>query len=95
MGESVAQPLRYYDCNVTGSLRLLEAMDRAGVRRLIYSSTCATYGNAEEMPITEQTPTVPVNPYAHRQLEIVLLLCALLTAAGRVGTVRPSSLRRM
>jgi UDP-glucose 4-epimerase len=95
VGESTREPLRYWHNITSNTLGLLEAMDRAGVRRLIYSSTCATYGNAEEMPITEQTPTVPVNPYAHRQLEIVLLLCALLTAAGRVGTVRPSSLRRM
>jgi UDP-glucose 4-epimerase len=95
VGESTREPLRYWHNITSNTLGLLEAMDRAGVRRLIYSSTCATYGNAEEMPITEQTPTVPVNPYAHRGLAIALLrLRAHQTCAGRLVTVRPSSLRR-
>ena len=73
VGESTREPLRYWHNITSNTLGLLEAMDRVGVRRLIYSSTCATYGNAAEMPITEQTPTVPVNPYAHRLLAITFL----------------------
>ena len=73
VGESTREPLRYWHNITSNTLALLEAMDRVGVRRLIYSSTCATYGNAEEMPITEQTPTVPVNPYASRLLDIAPL----------------------
>ena len=73
VGESTREPLRYWHNITSNTLALLEAMDRVGVRRLIYSSTCATYGNAEEMPITEQTPTVPVNPYASRLLDIASL----------------------
>src|SRR5215471_13930368 len=58
VGESVTAPGRYYDVNVSGTRTLLDAMVRAGVRSIIFSSSCAIYGEPERMPITEQT--VPI-----------------------------------
>jgi UDP-glucose-4-epimerase GalE len=63
VGESVEQPSKYYDNNVVGTLNLLEAMRAAGVGRLVFSSTCATYGNPLRLPIDESHPQNPVNPY--------------------------------
>jgi UDP-glucose 4-epimerase len=63
VGESVEQPSEYYDNNVVGTLNLLEAMRAAGVGRLVFSSTCATYGNPLRLPIDESHPQNPVNPY--------------------------------
>ena len=68
VGESVQQPLRYYDNNTAGSLSLLQAMDQAGVTRIVFSSTCATYGQPQQVPITEQTPQAPINPYGWSKL---------------------------
>jgi len=63
VGESVRQPLRYYQQNVTGLLNLLEAMCRAGTRRIVFSSTASVYGTPEHLPLTEAAPLRPVNPY--------------------------------
>jgi len=63
VGESVADPQKYYENNVGGSLSLLRAMLEAGCRRLVFSSTCAIYGEPAEIPIGEMTPQNPVNPY--------------------------------
>jgi UDP-glucose 4-epimerase len=63
VGESVANPLSYYDNNTAGTICLLRAMDEAGVNRLVFSSTCATYGEPQRMPIVETTPQAPINPY--------------------------------
>lgn len=63
VGESVTDPLAYYRNNTAGALSLLEAMDRAGVRRMVFSSTCATYGEPREVPIVETLPQSPINPY--------------------------------
>ena len=63
VGESMKFPGRYYDINVHGSRVLLDAMTRAGVRALVFSSSCATYGAPRELPITEETPKEPINPY--------------------------------
>lgn len=63
VGESVTQPLTYYRNNTAGTESLLEAMDQACVRRLVFSSTCATYGEPEETPIVETTRQEPINPY--------------------------------
>jgi len=63
VSESMAEPLRYYHNITFNTLTLLEAMKAHKVRKLIYSSTCATYGEPKEMPITEDTPQVPINPY--------------------------------
>ena len=68
VGESVEQPLLYYDNNTAGSISLLRACDAAGVRRVVFSSTCATYGEPEAMPITEQTAQRPINPYGSSKL---------------------------
>ncbi len=70
VGESVDEPLRYYRANTAGTLSLLDAMDRAGVRRLVFSSTCATYGEPppERIPIDESCPQSPVNPYGRSKL---------------------------
>ncbi|KAM7255054.1 hypothetical protein ACFE04_020295 [Oxalis oulophora] len=63
VGESTMDPLKYYH-NITGNtLGVLEAMAKSGVNTLIYSSTCATYGEPDKMPITEETPQFPINPY--------------------------------
>ncbi|KAG0494583.1 hypothetical protein HPP92_005577 [Vanilla planifolia] len=63
VGESTLEPLRYYHNITANTLVILEAMAKHGVRTLIYSSTCATYGEPDKMPITEKTPQFPINPY--------------------------------
>ncbi|EKF73279.1 UDP-galactose 4-epimerase [Alcanivorax hongdengensis A-11-3] len=70
VGESVAQPLRYYDCNVTGTLRLLEAMDNAGVRTMVFSSSATVYGDPASVPIREDFPLSATNPYGATKLHI-------------------------
>ena len=68
VGESMEHPAKYYQNNVAGTLALLEAMREANVRRIVFSSTCATYGEPGEMPIRERTPQAPVNPYGFSKL---------------------------
>ncbi len=63
VGESVKDPHLYYDNNVGGTLSLLWAMREVGIPRLVFSSSCATYGQPDQMPITEDTPQRPINPY--------------------------------
>ena len=63
VGESVGDPLAYYDNNTGGAVSLLLAMKAAGVRRMVFSSTCATYGEPETTPIVETMPQSPINPY--------------------------------
>ncbi|WP_374332686.1 UDP-glucose 4-epimerase GalE [Aestuariivirga sp.] len=75
VGESVTRPEIYYDNNVSGTLSLLRAMAEAGSRNLIVSSTCATYGQPQRMPITEETPQVPLNPYGRSKL-MMEMMCA-------------------
>jgi UDP-glucose-4-epimerase GalE len=70
VGESVRDPRKYYSSNVIGALNLLSAMLDAGVRRLIFSSTCATYGMPDEIPITESHRQLPINPYGNTKLVI-------------------------
>lgn len=69
VGESVANPLQYYTNITSNTVTLLRAMRGEGVHKLVYSSTCATYGNPVSMPITEETPTVPINPYGRAKLD--------------------------
>jgi UDP-glucose 4-epimerase len=66
--ESVAEPLRYYRNNTANSRSLFEVAIRSGVRRLIFSSTAAVYGNAPSNPISEDTPVAPVSPYGSSKL---------------------------
>jgi UDP-glucose 4-epimerase len=68
VGESVLEPLLYYRNNTNGTLGLLEAMQAAGVKRLVFSSTCATYGEPAAMPIHEEMPQSPINPYGWSKL---------------------------
>lgn len=68
VGESVAEPAKYYENNVVGSLHLLEAMRAAGVTRIVFSSTTATYGVPDRVPITEDMPQRPINPYGTTKL---------------------------
>ncbi len=68
VGESVERPLDYYHNNVAGMTSLLRAMKETAVRRLVFSSTCATYGEPVHMPITETTPQQPINPYGRSKL---------------------------
>jgi len=63
VGESVTEPLSYYDNNTSGTISLLRAMDFSGVKRLVFSSTCATYGEPETTPIVETMRQEPINPY--------------------------------
>jgi UDP-glucose 4-epimerase len=70
VGESCIEPEKYYHNNVTGTLNLLRAMRRAGVQQLIFSSTCATYGIPDQLPITEATPQKPINPYGASKLAV-------------------------
>ena len=70
VGESMADPARYYRNNVAGSLSLLEAMHAAGVTRIVFSSTTATYGAPQQMPITEAMPQQPINPYGFTKLVV-------------------------
>jgi UDP-glucose-4-epimerase GalE len=68
VGESVHEPERYFRNNTGGSLALLDAMRRHGVRRLVFSSTAAVYGNPDSVPIPEHAPLRPVNPYGESKL---------------------------
>ena len=70
VGESVSDPAKYYRNNVVGTLSLLDAMRASGVRRIVFSSTCATYGVPERVPIGEDHPQSPVNPYGFTKLAI-------------------------
>jgi UDP-arabinose 4-epimerase len=74
VGESVQDPGRYYRNNVAGTLTLLEAMRDHGIDKLIFSSTCATYGIPEQVPITEDHPQRPINPYGMSKLMIEQIL---------------------
>ena len=68
VGESVQTPLMYYENNTAGVVSLLQAMRDAGVRRIVHSSTCATYGEPDTMPIREDTRQSPINPYGWSKL---------------------------
>lgn len=70
VGESVDQPVRYFRANLGGTLNLLDAMRYAGIRRLVFSSTAACYGEPEEVPITEEALTRPTNPYGASKLAV-------------------------
>ncbi|MEU0404192.1 UDP-glucose 4-epimerase GalE [Streptomyces sp. NPDC006197] len=70
VGESVARPEKYWENNVGGTMALLAAMRSAGVRKLVFSSTAATYGEPETVPITETAPTAPTSPYGASKLAV-------------------------
>lgn len=74
VGESVEDPLLYYRNNVGGTMALLSAMTAEGVDRLVFSSTCATYGTPATNPIREDMPQNPINPYGHSKLMVERIL---------------------
>ena len=82
VGESVEKPLLYYRNNVVATLALLGAMQEAGVKKFIFSSTCATYGIPAELPITEEFPQIPINPYGNTKLAIEMALQDLAKAGS-------------
>ena len=70
VGESVAQPLAYWDVNVAGSRMLLAAMQAHGCRTLVFSSSATVYGLPEQVPIPETAPVRPINPYGHTKAAV-------------------------
>nr|P13226.2 RecName: Full=UDP-glucose 4-epimerase; AltName: Full=Galactowaldenase; AltName: Full=UDP-galactose 4-epimerase [Streptomyces lividans] len=82
VGESVVKPEKYWDNNVGGTMALLEAMRGAGVRRLVFSSTAATYGEPEQVPIVESAPTRPTNPYGASKLAVDHMITGEAAAHG-------------
>ena len=82
VGESVHHPGKYYENNLTGSLLLLDAMAAAGVTRLVFSSTCAVYGEPQRLPLSEDHPTAPVNAYGESKLAVERALRHFDTAHG-------------
>lgn len=86
VAESVAQPDLYWRNNVAGSLELLEAMRAEGVERIIFSSTAATYGEPETVPIRPDAPTHPTNPYGDSKLAVDLMLTGYARAYGLAAT---------
>jgi UDP-glucose 4-epimerase len=87
VGESVREPLRYYRNNLASTVSLVEAMDACGVNRLVFSSTCATYGEPapEHIPMTEDCPQQPVNPYGRCKLAVEQMLFDHLHARATGG----------
>ncbi len=82
VGESVTAPLKYYFNNGAATLRLLNAMIGAGVKKFVFSSTCATFGVPASLPIHENLPQAPINPYGQTKLDIENALKALAVAHG-------------
>ncbi len=83
VGESVAQPLRYFDNNIGSTVTLLQAMDRAGVRRVLFSSSATVYGDPDSVPITESSRLQVTNPYGRTKLVCEDILRDLQAADSR------------
>ena len=90
VGESVAEPLRYYANNIGGTVSLLQAMDAAACRTLVFSSSATVYGDPASVPITESFPTSHTNPYGHSKLVCEGMLAAQRAAnpVWRLGVLR-------
>jgi UDP-arabinose 4-epimerase len=86
VGESVTNPGKYYRNNVAGSLALLEAMRDFGTSRIVFSSSCATYGLPDRCPISEDAPQRPINPYGASKLMVERMLADFGSAYGLVWT---------
>jgi UDP-glucose-4-epimerase GalE len=82
VGESVLEPGKYYGNNVVNTLGLMECLRRHGIKRFVFSSSAATYGVPERMPITEETPQNPINPYGSSKLVIERALADYRRAYG-------------
>ncbi|HUT94481.1 MAG TPA: UDP-glucose 4-epimerase GalE [Thermoguttaceae bacterium] len=87
VGESVTDPLTYYDNNTAGAISLLGAMHQAGVKRLVFSSTCATYGEPEATPLVETMRQEPINPYGWSKLFVERILKDYAAADRRFAHV--------
>lgn len=90
VGESVEQPLSYYDNNVVGSLHLLQAMGICGVKTLVFSSSCTVYGDPQRWPLTEDHPLSATNPYGQTKLTVEHMLRDVQRseASWRIGILR-------
>jgi UDP-glucose 4-epimerase len=90
VGESVAEPLRYYENNIGGTLSLCSVMAARNVKKIIFSSSATVYGDPPAVPIRENFPLAPANPYGHTKLMIEQILQDLHTAdpAWRIGLLR-------
>lgn len=87
VAESVGDPLMYYRENSFNTLNLLEAMKAHKVQKLIFSSTCAVYGNPLNTPVTEDTPTVPINPYGKSKLMAEEIIRDFVSANPKYGAI--------
>jgi UDP-glucose 4-epimerase len=97
VGESVEQPAKYYQNNLVNTLHLLDAMRRLGIDRIVFSSTCATYGVPEKVPITEDEKQKPITPYGNTKLAVERALADTSTPLAPVRTAssaRTTSRRR-
>ena len=83
VGESVQEPLRYYRINLSNTQNLLSAMEAAGVGKFVFSSTAAVYGMPEKVPITEDAPKQPINPYGETKLAVERM-CHYQVQTGRL-----------
>lgn len=101
VGESCEQPLSYYDNNVYGSMVLAQEMEKAGIKKLVFSSSATVYGDPEKLPLTEDMPLSTTNPYGasklmveniYRDLEIADKLNASVKPAPSENTVKPWSI---
>ena len=90
VGDSVADPLAYYDNNVGGSIALLQAMKTAGVNRFVFSSSCTVYGSPEVIPVDERAPLRVVSPYGRTKLMVEEIL---VDTAGSDPAFRHATLR--
>jgi len=84
VGESVQAPLKYYRNNLSCTENLLSAMETAGVKKFVFSSTAAVYGVPENVPITEDSPTAPINPYGQTKLDVEKM-CHYQNRAGKLA----------
>ena len=87
VAESVANPILYYANNVQGSISLLQAMQRVGVKNLVFSSSATVYGEPQYLPYDENHPTKPMNPYGQSKLQVEEILCDLAASDPEWGIV--------
>lgn len=89
VGESVTQPLDYYDKNTAGTISMLKAMKKIGVKKMVFSSTCATYGEPATMPIVETLPQRPINPYGWSKLFVERILIDYAASNPQFAFIAP------
>lgn len=87
VGESAERAIDYHRVNVGGTIGVLDAMQQAGVRRLVYSSTCATYGIPREVPITEDAPQQPISPYGRSKWFAEQIIRDAVAAHPQIGAI--------